>query len=251
MVIRSMPWSSGILCAVVVAVGLGRAFGAGAATVEQRQKCLGSDDEASISACSEIIQNSNEALADRLQAYAARAAVYFVQGKYQRAIDDYTSALELDPKNAGLLRRRGKNYAQLHRFARAIEDYDASLRINPSDPQTFFGRSIARQRLGDHEGFLTDRAEDKRLRRQLHQHLDGAPASDEELAMDDAVTRTPRLVLRGDEGPVVAAAFSPDGPILASASEDGTARLSRVADGTVVAVLKHADEVRAVAKALA
>jgi WD40 repeat protein len=236
-----------ILCLAATALWLCGASETRGATAEQRQKCLGSDDAASISACSEIAENDRETTADRVQAYTARAAVYFVQGKYQRAVDDYTSALGLDPNDAGLLRRRGENYAQLRRFARAVEDYDASLRLNPKDPQTFFGRSIARQRLGDHDGFLADRAEYKRLRRQLHQHLDGSPAIGAELASEDAVTRPPRLVLRGHDGPVAAVAFSSDGQMLVSASDDGTARLWRVADGTLVAVLDHADEVTAAA----
>lgn len=55
-------------------------------------------------------------------------------------------------------------------------------------------------------------------------------------------------VLTGHDGPIIAAAFSPDGQLVATASLDGTARIWSVRDGSTVAILKgHGNELKTVA----
>jgi len=50
-------------------------------------------------------------------------------------------------------------------------------------------------------------------------------------------------ILPAGRGPVNAAAYSPDGSTVVTASEDGTARVFRVRDGSVIATLRHGGSV--------
>jgi WD40 repeat protein len=56
-----------------------------------------------------------------------------------------------------------------------------------------------------------------------------------------------RRIFRAGRGPVNAAAYSPDGSLVVTASEDGTARVFRVRDGSRVATLRHGQGVTDVA----
>jgi len=56
-------------------------------------------------------------------AHQGRADAYRINGEYERAISDYTSALELSPREAGLYLGRGKAYQALGERARAADDF--------------------------------------------------------------------------------------------------------------------------------
>src|SRR5258708_31589841 len=56
-------------------------------------------DEA-IEACTEIIQSGRETKQNLAVAYIGRGTAYGDKGDYDRAIADFTKAIELDPKSA-------------------------------------------------------------------------------------------------------------------------------------------------------
>ncbi|KEQ73737.1 TPR-like protein [Aureobasidium namibiae CBS 147.97] len=61
---------------------------------------------------------------------------YFKSGKYQQAVDTYTSALEIDPQNRGtnskILQNRALCYTKLKEWQKAIEDCERALKLDPS-----------------------------------------------------------------------------------------------------------------------
>ncbi|THW62237.1 TPR-like protein [Aureobasidium pullulans] len=61
---------------------------------------------------------------------------YFKTGKYQQAVDTYTSALEIDPQNRGtnskILQNRALCYTKLKEWQKAIEDCERALKLDPS-----------------------------------------------------------------------------------------------------------------------
>ncbi|KAI4715524.1 TPR-like protein [Aureobasidium sp. EXF-10727] len=61
---------------------------------------------------------------------------YFKTGKYQQAVDTYTSALEIDPQNRGtnskILQNRALCYTKLKEWQKAIEDCERALKLEPS-----------------------------------------------------------------------------------------------------------------------
>jgi WD40 repeat protein len=68
--------------------------------------------------------------------------------------------------------------------------------------------------------------------------LDPTPAAEDTLRTALVDSRL-RRILRAGRGPVNAAAYSPDGSMVVTASEDGTARVFRVRDGSLLAELHH------------
>ena len=51
---------------------------------------------------------------------------------YDRAIQDYDRAIELDPNNAGAFNNRGNAYRDKEMYERAMQDYDRALQIDPN-----------------------------------------------------------------------------------------------------------------------
>lgn len=88
--------------------------------------------------------------------YKHRAMAYFAESRYEEAIQDFSRALELDPKSYKAAYFRGIVYAVLQRFTEAIEDYSRSLEVNPYQFYALYRRSQAYYHLGDYTQALSD-----------------------------------------------------------------------------------------------
>ena len=64
-------------------------------------------------------------------AYLYRADAYTFLDNYEKAITDYTRGIELNPLEATAYMNRGKAYTHLDKYDEAILDYRESLRLNP------------------------------------------------------------------------------------------------------------------------
>ena len=69
---------------------------------------------------------------DRMvEAYDLRGSVKKFMGSYLESIDDYSKAIELDPKNSYLYFERGMSYEYLNQNEEALKDLKMSLLIDP------------------------------------------------------------------------------------------------------------------------
>jgi tetratricopeptide (TPR) repeat protein len=87
------------------------------------------------------------------QAYNNRGVAYFERGDIDRAIADYTQAIELDPKFALAYNNRSNAYGVKGDIDRAIADFAQAAKLNP-----FLKPSptpSASRRTADAPGFLT------------------------------------------------------------------------------------------------
>jgi tetratricopeptide (TPR) repeat protein len=66
-----------------------------------------------------------------------------------RAINDFSEAIRLDPRNAAALAARGRQWLALGQRARAIADLNESIRLAPNDINSYFYRGIAHEESGD------------------------------------------------------------------------------------------------------
>src|SRR5579863_1217626 len=95
--------------------------------------------------------------------YAIRAAIWEEMGEYEKAIVNYSLAIELDPKNAEVIHCRGYACARAGNDDHAIADYTESIRLDPKDATVFFNRGNAWFRHGDFDKAIDDYTESIRL----------------------------------------------------------------------------------------
>jgi tetratricopeptide (TPR) repeat protein len=93
----------------------------------------------------------NEAI-NRLSAtdWADRGYALVTSGKNQEAVEAFTRAIELDPKNAKTYYNRGGVYGKLEDYRRAIRDFDRAIELNPKFEEVYTDRGVAYGMLGDY-----------------------------------------------------------------------------------------------------
>jgi tetratricopeptide (TPR) repeat protein len=103
-----LPWAS-----VVVAISSTTVW------ADEKHDCLeGVNHDLRIQACSALIEgNANDAIA-----YYSRAVAYQLKGDVDRAISDYTKAIELNPYHAAAYDGRGRAYASKGSYINAVTD---------------------------------------------------------------------------------------------------------------------------------
>ena len=88
--------------------------------------------------------------------YYHRGGVYGRLEDYRRAIRDFDRAIELNPKLEGVYTERGVAYEMLGDHRQAIREYEKAIELNPRDARTYVNRGIAYAQLGDRRQAIRD-----------------------------------------------------------------------------------------------
>ncbi|MET9411209.1 tetratricopeptide repeat protein [Streptomyces sp. NPDC002935] len=88
--------------------------------------------------------------------YTLRGQAHRMSGRYNQAIEDYTSALSLDPNLTRAYAGRGHAHRRLRHHDAALADFDQAIRLAPDQPLHLINRGAARQDLRHYEAALTD-----------------------------------------------------------------------------------------------
>jgi putative GTP pyrophosphokinase len=88
--------------------------------------------------------------------YKHRGMAFFSRSLYQEAIGDFSSSLELDPKDHKSAYYRGVVKSVLQDFVGAVGDFDIALRIHPYHFFSIYRRAMAYWHLGDYAQALAD-----------------------------------------------------------------------------------------------
>jgi TolB protein len=88
--------------------------------------------------------------------HARRGLAHLEKGDYDRAIAEYTRAIELDPNLAKAYGQRGLAKLKTRDYDGAIEDCSAALRIKPTLLGARLNRGVAKFDTGDYEGAAQD-----------------------------------------------------------------------------------------------
>ena len=80
---------------------------------------------------------------DAAKAFNDRGEAYAREGAYDRAIQDFDQAIELDPKNAEGFHARGRLYLCHGDYDQAVQDFDRAIKLNPGDADMIAGRARA------------------------------------------------------------------------------------------------------------
>jgi len=73
-------------------------------------------------------------------AYNLRGGFSYILGEYDRAIEDYSRAIDLDPDLASAYSNRGVALVDFREFRRAIDDFDHAIEIDPDYAMAFNNR---------------------------------------------------------------------------------------------------------------
>ena len=86
----------------------------------------------------------------------ARARAYSLEGRYDYAETDLTSALVFDPESAAAFRYRADARMQQDRLEAALEDIETSLSLNPESVETAVLRGRIREAIRKQEASETE-----------------------------------------------------------------------------------------------
>ena len=98
------------------------------------------NDNAPVYAAIEHYSRAIELYPDFIEAYLARAQVYFWIDDFDKAIKDYTSVIEIDPDYASAYVGRGQAYSNKGCYARAIDDFSRAIEIDPDYASAYVQR---------------------------------------------------------------------------------------------------------------
>jgi len=86
------------------------------------------------------IENFTQAIEldpNSIEAFVMRGKCKFNSGEFKASLADFTKAIDLDPKNAEVCKHRATAYASLRQFDPAIADGEQALKLMPADPEPY------------------------------------------------------------------------------------------------------------------
>jgi tetratricopeptide (TPR) repeat protein len=130
-----------------------------AATPADRDECAASADKPDVEACSRIIDDANESVVERVEAFKNRGRGSFNRKDYDRGIADYGDAIKLSPKDAWAFAHRCEAYESKDDHDAAIVDCTEAIKIDPKYGWACNNRGVACYGLYDYDAALADHAE--------------------------------------------------------------------------------------------
>jgi tetratricopeptide (TPR) repeat protein len=114
------------------------------------------DTDASIAACTQILQAADEPTSNRAIGYYVRAGAYKTKGDNDRAIADYTRAIDANAHYADAYASRGIVYQIKGDNDHAIADYTKAIEIDPHYASAYVGRGMVYRLKGDSDHAIAD-----------------------------------------------------------------------------------------------
>jgi len=88
--------------------------------------------------------------------YFKKGQGYFNDGKYQQAINEFTTSIRLDPDYVSNYGWRGAAYSFLDQFQLAIQDNNMAIELNPTDDMAYNNRGAAYYELRQYSTAIND-----------------------------------------------------------------------------------------------
>jgi tetratricopeptide (TPR) repeat protein len=152
--------------AAVIAVAMTLAAVDGAAA-DDRELCKTAKGDEAIAACTRAIESKkykHKKFRRTLSLlYTNRGVEYEIKKEFDRAIEDHSEAIKVDPKNWAAYNNRGNAYAGKREYSNAITDYDTAVKLNEKYAQAFYNRGLAKRNSGDSTGAEGDIAQARLL----------------------------------------------------------------------------------------
>src|SRR5450631_3450561 len=101
------------------------------------------NSEAAVAACTRLYEKAGLSGHNRAMVLGNRGAAFKLLGKYDEATADFSTAIELDPRNPQYHCQRGDVLLKKREFAQAIADFDAAIKVEPHLAWAHAGRGHA------------------------------------------------------------------------------------------------------------
>lgn len=115
----------------------------------------GTDDKI-IDACTFAIKSKSLTSGNLALAYYYRANAWFRKKDYNKAVSDYTKAINLNPKDADVHYGRGDAWYAQKEYDKAIVDYTKAVSLDPKNDAAYYGLGISWSKKGDYDKAITD-----------------------------------------------------------------------------------------------
>jgi tetratricopeptide (TPR) repeat protein len=143
---------------------------------DDRRRCLASEGvtpERKLESCTAAIKSGGQTAQWLVAVFTSRGNVLLNTRNYDRAIDDYTEAIRLNPKFVIGFNNRGLAYLRKGRIDRAIEEFDKAIRLNPRYAMALVNRGFAYQEKAqwDFDAYLAEGVYEDRAIRDLNEAI--------------------------------------------------------------------------------
>ena len=125
-----------------------------------------------IGGCSAVIQSGRESARTLAIVFRNRGIAHKARGEFDRAIEDYSEAIALNPQFADAFLSRGMAYKTKGDLGHAIQDYGHAIQLNPQYADAYDARCYARGMLDQLPAALADCTESLRLLPNTYDTLD-------------------------------------------------------------------------------
>lgn len=119
--------------------------------------CSSGDPTRAITGCTTILKKGSATPANqRAVAYVNRGIAYYDRNELEKARTDYTSAIQIDPKNVEAFHNRGDLLLRQGLLEAAIKDYTDAIALNDRLASAYNGRGNALRESGQIDGAIVD-----------------------------------------------------------------------------------------------
>ncbi len=97
-----------------------------------------------VEACGKLLQLGELPVATiQSPAFVARGNAYAAGADFKRALDDLSTAADIDPNNPAPLDARGMVLMKQRKFSDAFDDFDAAAKMKDDDAMALYGRGLS------------------------------------------------------------------------------------------------------------
>ena len=114
------------------------------------------DDRRAIAECGNVINAPGVPAGEKAKALVNRCIAYFYRDEDDRAIEDCTAALAIEPNNARAFKFRGRAHDGRYQYEDALRDYSRALELDRADLELPVFRGFAHYSVGNLDAALGD-----------------------------------------------------------------------------------------------
>jgi tetratricopeptide (TPR) repeat protein len=89
-------------------------------------------------------------------AFINRGTAYFATRQYDKAVADFSQAIKISPQDARAFNNRASAYEELGKFEEAREDYIKAIQLDPMYVEAYFNRGTFYAKRGEYEKAIAD-----------------------------------------------------------------------------------------------